>query len=275
MIETTTAPMQFMTTARPAAHRTVRLASTALLALTLFACAASPEQELVDRWEADIASFEAADRDEPPAPGSVLFVGSSSIRLWSTLATDFPGVPVINRGFGGSEMADALRYADRIILPYRPRMVVVYAGDNDLWNGKTPEQVFGDFRSLVQRIHDVLPETRVAFIAVKPSVARWRIEAEVRETNERVKGLADADPRIDYIDIFTPMLGAEGTPRPELFVEDGLHLNPQGYSLWASVVAPFLRVDGARLPLPRKPLLAGHLPEPGNDAMAGSIQLGV
>ena len=175
-----------------------------------------------------------------------MFVGSSSIRLWNTLAEDFPGVPVVNRGFGGSELSDALRFADRIVLPYRPRMVVVYAGDNDLWAGETPQQVFEDFRALVRTIHDELPRTRVAFIAVKPSVARWRIEGEVRRTNQLIREFAAADPRVDYIDIFTPMLGADGRPRPELFVDDGLHLNARGYELWKSVVAPFLAGDAAR-----------------------------
>lgn len=187
-----------------------------------------------------------------------MFVGSSSIRLWNTLAEDFPGVPVVNRGFGGSELSDALRFADRIVLPYRPRMVVVYAGDNDLWAGETPEQVFEDFRALVRTIHDELPRTRVAFIAVKPSVARWRIEGEVRRTNQLIREFAAADPRVDYIDIFTPMLGSDGRPRPELFVDDGLHLNARGYELWKSVVAPFLAGDGARRRGAAGRLLAGR-----------------
>lgn len=211
-------------------------------AATLGACASAARQTAAAaRWEPDILAFEAADRAARPAPGGVVFVGSSSIRLWETLAEDFDGIPVVNRGFGGSEMADALHFADRIILPYRPRMVVVYAGDNDLWSGKTPERVFGDFRALVQEIHARLPETRVGFIAVKPSVARWSIADRVRQTNGLVQRYAEAEPLVDYIDIFTPMLGADGTPRPDLFIEDGLHLNARGYELWESVVEPVVR----------------------------------
>lgn len=193
------------------------------------------------RWESDIQAFEAADQASAPPEGGVVFVGSSSIRLWRTLEEDFEGLPVINRGFGGSEMDDALEFADRIVIPYRPRMVVVYAGDNDLWSEQTPQQVFGNFQALVEKVHASLPETRVAFIAVKPSVARWSIADRVRETNALVEQYAASHPLVDYIDIFTPMLGPDGTPRPELFVEDGLHLNEAGYELWESVVEPVVR----------------------------------
>lgn len=172
-------------------------------------------------------------------------MGSSSIRLWDTLQEDFAGVNVVNRGFGGSEMADALQYVDRIVLPYRPRTVVVYAGDNDLWAGKTPQRVFDDFQSLVRRIHAELPEARVGFIAVKPSVARWSIADRVRETNELVRHFAAGDRRVEYIDIFTPMLGSDGTPRADLFVDDGLHLNARGYDIWESVVEPFVHAGDA------------------------------
>lgn len=221
------------------------VAGTLVATVVLGACgggaAATAEPAGSERWEADIEAFEAADRTAAPAPGGVVFVGSSSIRLWETLEEDFAGIPVINRGYGGSEMADALHFADRIILPYRPRMVVVYAGDNDLWNGKSPEDVFGDFSQLVDEIHAELPQTRVAFIAVKPSIARWRIADQVRRTNELVRELAESEPRVQYIDIFTPMLGPDGTPREELFVDDGLHLNARGYELWESVVEPVVR----------------------------------
>ena len=235
-----------------------RYTSAGLVVLILGGCASNSDPGTPDPWEADIAAFEADDRRQTPAPGSVVFVGSSSIRLWSTLEADFPGTPVVNRGFGGSELSDALRFADRIIIPYRPRMVVVYAGDNDLWNGKSPDRVFEDFRALVRTIRAELPQARVAFIAVKPSLARWRIEREIRAANELVRQFAEADSKVDYIDIFTPMLGEDGRPRPELFVQDGLHLSARGYEVWTSVVAPFLRPDRARTPARRRPLLAGR-----------------
>lgn len=227
--------------------RAVRGATgSALLLIAAVGCATnpapatSPEADF-SRWEADIQAFEAADREAAPAPGSVVFVGSSSIRMWETLEEDFPGIPVVNRGFGGSEMADALHFADRIVLPYQPSMVVVYAGDNDLWNGKSPQQVFGDFRALVQRIHREQPQTPVAFIAVKPSIARWSMADRVHETNALVAAYAASNPHVEFIDIATPMLGDDGTPRPELFLDDDLHLSEAGYELWASIVEPVVR----------------------------------
>lgn len=231
---------------RRGSPRPLRAGLALVLLGGLGACATTRSAPANGRWEADIRAFEVTDRLQPPPQGGVVFVGSSSIRLWETLEQDFAGIPVLNRGFGGSEMEDALRFADRIVLPYRPRMVVVYAGDNDLWNGKSPERVLQDFQALVRRIHDELPRTRVAFIAVKPSVARWRLEAEVRKANELVRAFAEADPRVDYIDVFTPMLGPDGTPRPDLFVEDGLHLNARGYELWSSIVEPYVRRGAAR-----------------------------
>jgi lysophospholipase L1-like esterase len=210
-----------------------------MLVMSGFAHAQSPAPS-PERWVEEIDQITAQDATRPPPPNAVLFVGSSSIRLWTTLRADFPSVPVIQRGFGGSEIADVLQYADRIILPYRPRRVVLYAGDNDLANGKTPAQVLADFQALVARIHAALPEARIAFIAIKPSVARWHLIDAIREANTRIYAFTDTDARLAYLDIFTPMLGADGRPRPELLAEDGLHLNAQGYALWTTVVQPFL-----------------------------------
>ena len=209
-------------------------------AAALLAAAPARAQAPSERWENDIRAFETADRETPPPEGAVLFVGSSSIRMWETLEADFPGVPVIRRGFGGSEIADATHFADRIILPYRPRTVVVYAGDNDLAAGKTPERVFADYRALVDTIHAHLPETKVVYIAVKPSVARWNLAPQIREANTLIREHASHDPRLAFVDVFTPMLGADGTPRPDLLAEDGLHLSPPGYALWRELVAPFV-----------------------------------
>lgn len=212
-----------------------------LLLAALLVPASAHAQTSFEQWEPEIQTFEAADRASVPAPGGVLFVGSSTIRMWETLAADFPGVPVINRGFGGSQLADAVHFADRIILPYRPRMVLVYAGDNDLNAGKSPEQVLADYRALVAKIHGALPATRIGFLSVKPSPSRWKLAAEMRRANALVKEFSASDPRLFYVDTFTPMLGPDGGPRPELFREDMLHMNARGYALWRSIVAPYLR----------------------------------
>ena len=200
------------------------------------ASAAKPEPA-EPPFEKEIRAFEAADAKSPPAPGGVLFVGSSSIRLWATLAKDFPDLPVINRGFGGSQIADSTRYADRIVIPYKPRTIVMYAGDNDVAAGKSPERVLTDFKAFVEKVHAALPETQVLFISIKPSVARWELVGKMREANRLVREFAESDEKLGYVDVFTPMLGEDGKPRGELLGPDGLHLNEKGYAVWREVVA--------------------------------------
>lgn len=199
-------------------------------------------------WQADLDRFVATDRQQPPPDNAVLFVGSSSIRLWPELARDFPQVPTINRGFGGSRLADAARLADRIVAPYRPRQVVIYAGDNDLADGLTPAQVAADYALLVRRLRELLPGTPIAYIAIKPSPARVHLIDAAREANQRIRALAAGGQAVDFIDVFTPMLDAAGQPRADLFGADGLHLNAAGYALWVERIAPFLRLDAKDRP---------------------------
>lgn len=189
-------------------------------------------------WESEIKAFEEADRRAAVAEGGVLFVGSSSIRLWETLAADFPSVKVVNRGFGGSHLEDSTHYADRIVIPYRPRLIVLYAGDNDIESGKSPSRVLADFKEFVRVVRRRLPRTRIAFISIKPSPARWHLADQVRRANELIRAYAERTRGLVFIDVFTPMLGSDGKPRPELFVEDGLHLSTEGYRLWRRVISP-------------------------------------
>jgi lysophospholipase L1-like esterase len=229
----------------------MRAPSRLPIVLLLLACApqgvarnevsASPTVSAPSQWEPDFERFEAQDRANPTQPGSVVFVGSSSIRNWTTLDRDFPGLPVLNRGFGGSEAGDVAQFADRIVVPYKPRVVVFYAGDNDLAAGKTPAQVLAAFKSFVATMHRELPGTRVAFVSIKPSIARWNIVDKMREANRLVRDYARADDRLVYVDVFTPMLDASGQPRRELFVEDGLHMTPAGYAIWRELIAPVIR----------------------------------
>lgn len=194
-----------------------------------------------DPWAADMAAFEAQDRASPPTRGGVVFTGSSSIRLWTTLAEDFPGIDVINRGFGGSTIPDATRHAARLVTPHRPRLVVFYAGDNDLNGGRTPRQVEKDFVRFVQRLRRDNSDIRIAYIAIKPSPARAHLLDAARDTNRRIARAAATLKGVDFIDVFGPMLDAQGQPRRELFVEDMLHMNRDGYRLWTLLVAPYLR----------------------------------
>ena len=164
--------------------------------------------------------------------------------MWKTLETDFPFLDVMNRGFGGSQMEDLIFFADRIILPYRPKLVVIYEGDNDIYFGKSPEQVFEDFRMLVQTIHKALPETHIVFISIKPSLKRWEKVHEMKRANELIQKYIQEHQKLDYIDVFSPMIGSEDGPRQELFVEDGLHLNQEGYKLWVQIITPYLKKLG-------------------------------
>lgn len=191
------------------------------------------------KWEAEIQKFETQDADRPVAPGGIVFVGSSSIRLWK-LDQSFPDLPVLNRGFGGSEMDDTAHFAERLVLKHQPRVVVVYAGDNDLAKGKTPEQIAEGFRRFAGTVHERLPHTRIVFIAIKPSPSRWKLADQQRAANQAVCSFCQADCRRVFLDIFTPMLGVDGEPRPGLFVADRLHMNAAGYELWTSLLRPYL-----------------------------------
>lgn len=199
-----------------------------------------PEQVSSPAWETDMQRFEAADAQSPPPRGGVLFIGSSSIRFWDTLAQDFPGVPVINRGFGGSELRDSTWYADRIIVPYAPRQILIYAGDNDLNAGRTPQQLRADFIAFVERVRRDLPKAKIAYISNKPSPSRAQLLSVQREANTLIAAEAQR-LGVDYIDIFTPMLDASGQPDESLFVEDRLHMNRAGYVIWQRAIAPYLK----------------------------------
>jgi lysophospholipase L1-like esterase len=187
------------------------------------------------RFESDIAAFEAYDRQNSFPQGAVLFVGSSSIRMWPT-AESFPDLAVINRGFGGSHASDAIHFANRIVLKYAPRTIVFYAGDNDIADGKPPEQIAADFRKFAALVHAMLPQTRIVFLPIKPSVARWNRWPEMQAANALVEDFAATDPRITVVDTATSLLGTDGAPRRELYLDDGLHLNAAGYAVWTALV---------------------------------------
>ena len=215
----------------------VVFASIAILA-TLPA-AAQPASE---RWAPAIAAFEAQDREQPPQPGGAMFLGSSSIRFWDLErwfpASRFPGLRATNRGFGGSQIADSLRYLDRIVWPHRPSTIVFYAGDNDIAAGKSAQAVAADFAELSRRVWAKLPEARLIYVAIKPSLARWQLAPEMRSANALIEASAEGEPRLTFLDIDAPMIGDDGRPRPELFVADGLHLSDDGYRLWTDLLAP-------------------------------------
>jgi lysophospholipase L1-like esterase len=190
------------------------------------------------QWEKEIAAFEKSDITNPPPRGAVEFLGSSTIRRWTTLAQDFPGQPVYNRGFGGSEIADSTHFAPRVIFPYAPRMIVFRAGGNDLWAGKTPEQVFADFKEFVTVVHAKLPETEIVFISWNPTPSRWKQHEQEKTLNRLVEDFVRQTPHLKYIETYDLPLGPDGRPRPELFVADQLHFNANGYQLLTERVQP-------------------------------------
>jgi lysophospholipase L1-like esterase len=188
-----------------------------------------------ERWEKEIAGLEKRQLAAKHDKGGIVFVGSSTIRLWDT-AKAFPERKPINSGFGGSEIRDSTMFAERIVLIHEPRTIVMYAGDNDINSGRKPEQVAEDFRAFVEVVHKKLPKTRIHFIAIKPSISRWKQFETQKKTNELVKEICNKDERLNYIDIVGAMLGEDGQPKADLLVKDGLHMSPKGYEIFNDAV---------------------------------------
>ncbi|HVU28185.1 MAG TPA: GDSL-type esterase/lipase family protein [Verrucomicrobiae bacterium] len=196
------------------------------------------------QWEKEISAFEAKDRTNPPPQNGILFIGSSTIRLWTTLNQDFPGLPIINRGFGGSEIADSTHFADRIVFPYSPKSIFFRAGGNDIANGKSSQAVFADFEEFVTTVHAKLPDTEIYFISWSPTPLRWQNRDKERTLNNLVKDYANHAPHVKYIEADSMVLSADGKPRAELYRDDKLHFNAAGYKLLAQRVRPFLPKPG-------------------------------
>ena len=202
------------------------------------ATTAAPAQPFA-KWEKAIAGREAEQTANPPKPGGTVFSGSSSIVKWN-LAESFPDANVTNSGFGGSQIRENTHFAPRIVLPLKPSTIVFYAGDNDVNAKRTPEQVRDDFIAYVAAIHAELPKCRILFVAIKPSLKRWSQRETQAEANAMVEKVCAGDDRLTYVDIVTPMFGEDGTPMPELFVKDGLHMSKAGYEIWTKIITPLL-----------------------------------
>lgn len=230
----------------------LRLAALALGLGSLAACASTPAAPAAPsapaelppaftpppsapRFDDAIAAFETADRVAPPAACSTLFVGSSSIRFWTSVAQDFPEFPVMNRGFGGSTIWEVNAYFDRIVAPYKPSRIVFYAGENDINDGRSPEAAYADFVAFLAKKDKALGATPVWFMSIKPSKARWALQDRMTEVNNKVRALADKRPDLAYIDIVPAMLGPDGQPK-DIFLADRLHMTPAGYALWTPIV---------------------------------------
>jgi lysophospholipase L1-like esterase len=200
----------------------------------------SKEEDRAAKWDKEIAALEKKQADKPPAKGGIVFAGSSTIRLWDTDKA-FPDWHAVNSGFGGSEIRDVTHFADRLILKHEPRTIVFYAGDNDINSGRSPAQVLADFRAFTETVHKASPKSRIYFIAIKPSPARWaKYETQVK-ANAAVKELCGQDERLNYIDVVSPLLGKDGQPREELYAKDKLHLSKAGYEVLNAAVRTSLK----------------------------------
>lgn len=210
-----------------------------LLALVLCAAAALAQNK-TNSFEKEILAFEARDKTNPPPKHAILFVGSSSIRLWKTLTQDFPQYHVINRGFGGSQVSDSIYFTDRIVTPYEPDVIVIYAGGNDINAKKSPETVAADFKTFVAGVRTKLPKVKIAYIAIAGNPSRWAQVDKVREANKLIRDFTATQDGLSFIDVFPAMMSADGTPQPDIFVADKLHMNEKGYAIWKRVVGEHL-----------------------------------
>jgi lysophospholipase L1-like esterase len=217
-----------------------RVRLTLALLVVAMAAAGVSAQSPAERWTKALADFDAADRIAPPPLGDVLFLGSSTVVNWD-LVRAFPGVRTVNRGVWSSSLYDAVQRIDRLVLPYAPRLIVLYAGDNDINSGATSEQVAVEFERFAFNVWAKLPQTRIVFIGLKPSPQRWSQIHRMRAANALIRQFCEHDDRLAFLDVDGVMLGWDEKPRRDLYVEDGLHLSAQGYQLWSTLLRPLLQ----------------------------------
>tara|TARA_B100000575_G_C23090400_1_gene628615 strand:- start:370 stop:1077 length:708 start_codon:yes stop_codon:yes gene_type:complete len=223
---------------------------TAIIVFGLFAFAApSLSQRLAEPsiWDGAMKQFAEMDRLDPPEPGGIVLTGSSSIARWNGQAADaLAPLTVIPRGFGGSVMSDVLFHLDQVVLKYQPRAVVIYEGDNDTAYEIPQEAIVSNLREIIRKVHAKLPETRIYVMAVKPSVLRVNVWDDAQHVNAAYQQVAELDPLVYYVDSASPFLREDGHVMPDIFVEDGLHLNAMGNLIWGSIIRAALMPQEAR-----------------------------
>ena len=220
--------------------RSVAAAAAAVsLAGVLAVCLSA---QTAERWDPAIQRFEEQDKVSPPPQNGIVFIGASSIVRWN-LPEYFPelGARAINHGFGGSQSVDSVRYVERLVVPYHPRIVVYYADDNDVEANVPAREIAHQFELFDQKVHAALPETKIIFISVKPSIRRWKWIDTIRSANAMVKAYCAKEKHLAFMDIEQQMLGADGKPNPDLLVADGLHMTPAGYRIWTAALTPLLK----------------------------------
>jgi lysophospholipase L1-like esterase len=195
---------------------------------------------LAPRFENTVRLYEAADKSNAPPRNAILLAGDSQFFRWKTVAEDLPGYTVINRGIDGFQTSDLLSFADRLILPYHARLMVLHVGGNDVHGGKTPEQVLADFKALVARIRAVQPTVPIVYSSTTPGPARWEEADRRKEANRLVRNYISTQPGLQFLDLWDAMLTPDGKPRGDLWVADGVHPNHAGYLLRAKLMLPLL-----------------------------------
>lgn len=215
-----------------------KISAAVLLALVFSATSWAAEYD-TKKWQADIDTFAKADEAHLVEPGGIVFVGSSSIRMWD-LEKSFPGKKYLNRGFGGSEIIDSTHFFTELVAKHQPQLVVFYAGDNDIAGGKLPGHVREDFQAFAKKFAAALPDTKLVYISIKPSIARWQLADKMREANKLIAADCAKNDKFTFLDVWPVMLVEDGQPRKDIFLEDGLHMNDAGYKLWVELLAPHL-----------------------------------
>jgi lysophospholipase L1-like esterase len=188
----------------------------------------------------EINEYKEKDATSFPQPNGILFVGSSSFRVWKSLEKDYQDYNVINRGFGGSTLGQAIYYADDIIFPYQPRQIVIYSGENDLAEGETVEVTFDRFKTLFDIIRKKMPQVPIAFISIKPSPSRAHLMPKMIAANQLIKDFLEKKQNTSYINIFDAMLQSNKQPKTDIFLSDNLHMNDKGYQIWKEIITPYL-----------------------------------
>jgi lysophospholipase L1-like esterase len=194
-----------------------------------------------EKWGESIAKFTHKDSVDMPEPGGILFLGSSSFTIWKDVSDYFPGKYIVNRGFGGSQMSDVLHFKEKLILPYQPKQIVVYVGENDLAAGEAPEAVSEEGKQLVNWTKEQFPEVEFVFLSAKPSPRRWELRDKMKDLNVMLSEFASENEGVEYVNIWEPMLGENGKPKSEIFLKDSLHMNANGYKIWQKELKHYLQ----------------------------------
>jgi lysophospholipase L1-like esterase len=193
------------------------------------------------RFEQEILNFEESDKIRFPQKNGILFTGSSSIRMWETLEKDMAPLPIINRGFGGSTTPEVIQYIDRIVFPYEPQIIVFYCGENDIHEKTLPQITVQNFKKFVGLVNEKLPDTEIIYLSMKPSIARWDEWDSYRTGNLMIKQFTNSQDKVHYLNVGRTMLVKGEIPDPNIFIEDGLHMNKHGYVRWTSMIKPLLK----------------------------------